>query len=425
MPAVALVTVAIALGSASAAVAVPAPVAMPSDPRAEFVSGDAVTCSDVGFDESIRIGGAGSEPGADAYVAGTTRQDRYLDVAITPDGVAAGVVIDAVVVKGGNGFNLYTDPAVLPPSLAPPQGYFSPLVGAGNIPQISHWFVCYHLDPLPTGSLLIEKEVIPPAGLPAQSLPLSFSVLVTCDAPGFEPVVITFGRSGGVALNAGSVLIDALPTGTTCTVEEEGTASLPPGTVVSFSPDSTVQIGDAAGAEVTVTNDFTGISVLQGSLTITKAVQPAVSPADLPAEWIVEYACLDGTVGTVALPAAGGTSAPIMVTAGTYCAIAEATTSVPPGWTVTYQSGDQISATGLTVPVFEAPVDVTVTNTPPTPVPSPSPSPGPGTPSEPDAPELAASGAPAPVGLAVAGAAALLSGAVAAACPRRRGRAGR
>ncbi|NYE19210.1 DUF5979 domain-containing protein [Microbacterium immunditiarum] len=369
------------------AVAVPAPIAMPSDPRAEFVEGNVMTCAQLGLEGSIRLGGSHDEPGADAYVSVTTREQRFVDVAITSAGVSAGVVIDAVVVKGGDGFNLYTNPAVLPPALLPPQDYVSPLVGAGNIAQISHWFVCYHFDALPTGSLLVDKDVIPPPGLPVDALPISFSVLVTCDAPGFVPVVLTFGRAGGVALSADSVLIEDLPVGTTCTIEEQDTDGFPAGTVVSFSPDSTVQIGDTEGVEVVVTNDFSGIAILQGSLTITKVVESTLPPAEIPAEFVVEYACLDGVEGSVTLPETGGTSAPIVTTAGTYCAIAEATASLPPGWTVIYQSGDQTSTTDLIVHVFDTPVTVTVTNTSPSPPPSPSPSP-----TDPGAPELAESG---------------------------------
>lgn len=400
--------------------AVPAPVAAPSDPRAQFVEGNATTCAQIGVDPAIQIGGAGSAAGADAYVSGTTREDRYVDLAITAAGASAGVVIDAVVVKGGDGFNLYTDPQVLPPVAAPPQGFFSPFVGAGNIARISHWFVCYHFNELPTGSLVVSKQIVAPSSIPVQSLPGSFSALVSCDAPGFEPVVITFGLLGGVALDAGTVLFEDLPTSTTCTLEEQGMDAFPAGTVVSFSPGSTVQIGDTSGVQVTVVNDFSGIAMLQGSLTITKVVESA-GGADVPTEFAVEYACTDGTAGTLTLPGSGGTAAPIVTTAGTYCAIAEAPGSLPPGWTVVYQHGEETSTTELIVPVFETPVSVTVTNTAPTPTPSPT------TGTDPSDPELAPTGAEAPLGWAMLGAALLVGGAAGLLAPRlarRRGAPG-
>jgi hypothetical protein len=56
------------------------------------------------------------------------------------------VVIDAVVVKGGNGYNTYTDSTYLPPTLQPDQHYIPTLNNGGNVPTISHWFVCYHLE---------------------------------------------------------------------------------------------------------------------------------------------------------------------------------------------------------------------------------------------------------------------------------------
>jgi hypothetical protein len=398
--------VALILGAAAPAAAVAEPIAGPSDPRAEFVEGNATTCAQVGFAGAIRLGGDGAAEGADAYVSATTRQQRYVDVTITAAGAAAGVVIDAVVVKGGNAFNLYANPAVLPPALAPPQGYFSPYVGAGNVPQISHWFVCYHFDAPPTGSLALSKQVIPPAGVPVQSLPTTFDVLVSCDAPGFQPVLVTFGLLGGVALDAANVLIEDLPIGTTCTLDEQDTGAFPSGATVSFDPAATVQIAGSTGTSVSVINDFSGIAILQGSLTITKVVE--ASQSAVPDEFSVEYACLDGTAGTITVPGTGGASAPIVTSAGTYCAIAEAPGSRPPGWTVLYEHEQQTSTTGLIVPVFETPVTVTVTNTAPVPGPSPTDP----TDVQPDGPVLADGGGVLWPGWAVLGAALLLGGVV-------------
>ena len=85
-------------------------------------------------------------------------QGEEVDVTITG---GPGVVVDAVVVKGGNGHNIYSNPAVLPPTLGPPQHYISPFNGGGNVPTISHWFVCYRLTTPPTpGSLTVAKAVI-------------------------------------------------------------------------------------------------------------------------------------------------------------------------------------------------------------------------------------------------------------------------
>jgi hypothetical protein len=150
----------------------------PSDPRATFVAGNVETCAEAGFPSAIRV--AGEEGSAsDANVSGTVKTNAgsvqpgvgtELDVAIT----GANVVIDAVVVKGGNASNVYTNPAVLPPTLPPDQHYISPLNAGGNVPDISHWFVCYHIStPAPNGSLTVLKAVIPPHGLPVTPLPTS------------------------------------------------------------------------------------------------------------------------------------------------------------------------------------------------------------------------------------------------------------
>jgi hypothetical protein len=80
--------------------------------------------------------------------SGTTDpgQGQELDVAIP----GAGIVVDAIVVKGGPAYNLYTDPSVLPPALHPDQHYVAPFNRGGKVPTISHWFVCYHVGPSPT-----------------------------------------------------------------------------------------------------------------------------------------------------------------------------------------------------------------------------------------------------------------------------------
>ena len=81
--------------------------------------------------------------------SGTIKPGQGEEVNVTLVNPAA--VIDAVVVKGGNGHNVYLNPSFLPPTLGSPQHYISPFNGGGNVPTISHWFVCYHLTtPPPT-----------------------------------------------------------------------------------------------------------------------------------------------------------------------------------------------------------------------------------------------------------------------------------
>ena len=387
-----------------AAGAVAPPSATPSDPRAQLVQGNVTTCAQLGLDGSSRMGAERWFDASDAYVTTTSRDQRYIDVSITPAGVLAGVVIDAVVVKGGDGYNLYTDPSVLPPALGVPQGYHSPSVGSGNIPQISHWFVCYHIDALPTGSLLVNKDFIPPTGVPVEELPLQYVVLVECDAPGFESVLLTFGRGGGVPLPADDTVIVGIPVGTLCTITELDTDGFPAGTVVTYAPARTVQIAAEGGNTVAVRNDFSAVAVREGQLVIQKAITEGTPPGD----WTIDYACTDDTAGTITIPAGGGTSAPIVVDEGAFCVVAEPTAALPSGWTVAYQLGDAVQSDPPVAFIGEEPVTVGVLNTgPATPAPSPTVTPAPTTAPDPEQTgELAASGgsasaAPALMALAV------------------------
>lgn len=171
---------------------------------------------------ATRLGGNNWDNATDGNLIGSTRQERYLDLTITTTGPSAGLVVDAIVVKGGNGYNLNRDPEVLPPRLSAPQGYLAPLVGEGRIPQISHWFACYRFDPTPQGSLVVNRDVLPPGGFPATPLPTQFKVKVHCDMLGFQPVTLTFGSGGGRAIQStrGGAVIEGLAIGTTCTLEE-------------------------------------------------------------------------------------------------------------------------------------------------------------------------------------------------------------
>jgi hypothetical protein len=123
----------------------------PSDPRATFHdAANATTCADVGFPSSTILGSGGS-PQAN----GTVTADANYSVTISAyTGVNAGAdsqkinvailksgfVIDAIVVKAGNGYNQY--PSIVSDMIAP-------LNNGGNVPGISHWFLCYHTAPPP------------------------------------------------------------------------------------------------------------------------------------------------------------------------------------------------------------------------------------------------------------------------------------
>ena len=221
-------------------------------------------------------------------------------------------VIDAVVVKGGNGYNVYSNPSFVPPTLGPPQHYISPFNGGGAVPAISHWFVCYHLTtPPPAGSISVVKTVIPPDGVAATALPTTFSATVTCGA---QNVVVTLPGGGG--LGTPDPALAGLAPGTVCKVVED-TSGLPPDTVVTYEPpgaDTTgVTIGAGAGVRVTITNEYTNTPVLTGSVQISKVVAPNVPVGVvLPATFTAEVVCDDGTDVLVTMPGSGGPGTPIV-----------------------------------------------------------------------------------------------------------------
>ena len=119
----------------------------PSDTRATYTTGNVTTCADIGLPNDTMVGSTSDANASDANVsgvvatnAGATQPGTGEELNVTITGSA---VIDAVMVKGGNGYNTYTDATYLPPTLGPPQHYIAPLNNGGNVPVISHWFVCY------------------------------------------------------------------------------------------------------------------------------------------------------------------------------------------------------------------------------------------------------------------------------------------
>lgn len=347
------------------------PAAAPSDPRATFINGNVTTCEGAGITPPqggviIQVGAdennTASDPNVSGVVVPHTPQGEELNVTITGGPT---VVIDAVIVKGGPAYNLYTNPTFLPPTLAPPQHYIAPLVGAGNVPSISHWFVCYHVtDPLPTGSLQVSKTVIRPDGRPVTPLPTAYSVEVNCNdgIPEHQNVVFTFGRGGG---REAEPILTGIPIGTVCTVVELGGAA----PVVSYTPagaDSPgVTITGSAGVTVNIVNDFSTVPVQFGTLHFEKVLVPGPPGVDPPPSFAVHVGCTDGTTGPVTLPGSGGPGTPdLVVRSFSLCAMLEIVSSLPAGWTLTYSvNGGPPSATPPLIAVVDSStVSITITN---------------------------------------------------------------
>ncbi len=348
-----------------------APTSSPSDPRAQFVSGNVVTCAGAGIVSTpgvdiIQVGAPENNPASDPNVSGvvTPRAGGGEELSVTITG--ANVVVDAVIVKGGDGYNLYSNPSFLPPALAPAnQHYIAPLNGGGNVPVLSHWFICYHeTTPLPTGTLQVTKAVQVPDGRPVTPLPTSFSALVNCNDgnPAHQNVIMNFNNGGGRSTTGN---LTGIPPGTVCTVvEQSGGAPLVTYTPVGANaPGITITAG--AGVVVNIINDFSTVPVQRGVLHFTKVLLPPPAGVQPPPSFTVEVACDDGTTGLVTLPGTGGDGTPdISVRTLSLCTLVEDISALPPGWTRTYSvNGGPPSATPPFVPVVDtATIAITVTN---------------------------------------------------------------
>jgi hypothetical protein len=241
-----------------------------SDNRATFHdAANATTCSDVGFGDDTQVGADGNGSASDSNVSGVVGtnngsihngQGEELNVTI----LGSSVQIDAVVVKGGNGYNVYENQTFLPPTLGPPQHYISPFNNGGNVPSISHWFICYSATEGPTeGALEITKTVVPPVD-PTAVVPTSFTAHVACDSGNFD---VTFAEGSPAT-------ITGLPDGDVCVVTE--TSVLPTGSAdpvydpatantdgVTITADTTVSVG--------ITNDFSQVAGEQVAKPVTAA----------------------------------------------------------------------------------------------------------------------------------------------------------
>jgi hypothetical protein len=350
----------------------------PSDPRATFTAGNVTRCGNVGLGSDVQVGTTGSATGPRGVATVQTNtgpirpgKGEELNITVNP---SVAIVVDAVIVKGGNGYNTYKDPAVLPPTLPSPQHYIAPLTVGGNVPDISHWIVCLHaVVPPPSATLRVLKVVIPPAsGVPVTPLPATYSAQVDCDdgVLAHQNVPVSFASSGGDAVQEPAVT--GLAPGTTCKVVENNPTAA--GGIAAYEPATaatsgiTVPTNDAA-ITATIVDDFTHVPVQPGDVDVVEHVD---APAGVePPTVTVDVTCDDGTNKTVTLPATSTPDVPVQVRAE--CTVTE-TTPLPPGWDVIYAvDGTSTSkppsfvahtATRVTVTLLDTNTTTTTTATP-------------------------------------------------------------
>lgn len=118
----AVLAVTVTLLTATAVLAAPHPGPDPGDPRAVAHDGNVTSCAQAGL------------PGTTLTSVGMENAGKTT-VTVTVAEIPPGETILAVVVKGGPGYNVYQ-------GLTEWTDLHSPLNPGGNIPQVSHWFVC-------------------------------------------------------------------------------------------------------------------------------------------------------------------------------------------------------------------------------------------------------------------------------------------
>ncbi|MEV6827244.1 LPXTG cell wall anchor domain-containing protein [Amycolatopsis sp. NPDC051102] len=188
--AVMALTTAALMGTAGAAFA-----CVPGDDRATGTVGNATKCTDIGLGKAIDVSDQ-------LEVTGGSSKDQYLTVT----GVAKGVTVAAIVVKGGNEYNTYV-PGKKGLSATPPwEKLHAPMVGRDfkNVPQISHWFACgVKKDTPPETTTAPPTKPTKPVETTKPSAPATSDTSVaptsSTTAPAAVPAGNESGTGGGLA----------------------------------------------------------------------------------------------------------------------------------------------------------------------------------------------------------------------------------
>lgn len=131
---------AVAAAVTGAVFATSAQAAETDDPRAVAFDGNVSTC------EGAELAGEIIDP------SDLTYEDGEIDVdqSVTITGVAEGVTVTGIVVKGGNAYNVYEPGLRELPADVPWEDLVAPINDGGQQPALSHWFVCGTVDTPPS-----------------------------------------------------------------------------------------------------------------------------------------------------------------------------------------------------------------------------------------------------------------------------------
>lgn len=169
-------------------VAVAAATGAGEDPRAEIHVGNVTTCADAGLD-GVQL------KGDTDFDYALSDQQKHL--AITS--VTEGVTVTGIVVKGGPDANIYVPGERGLPEQPVWKKLRSPLNGGGQIPTISHWFVCGEVTPPtttePTTTTTEPSE--PTISTPPQPTTTTVPAASTTGESSTTPVTTTSSEAGG------------------------------------------------------------------------------------------------------------------------------------------------------------------------------------------------------------------------------------
>ncbi len=156
------VATAVLVGFGSIAAAAPA---TSGDPRATAFSGNVSTCGGAGISGTIVIGSA-SGSGAQNNFIEVASDGTYLDMRMQTGGTLSGAVV-----VGVSGYNVYTGRLFVNASA---EDLHAPLAAPGDVPPISHWFMCSTEEaaaPLLRRQARHRHRVEPPPPPPPQPRP--------------------------------------------------------------------------------------------------------------------------------------------------------------------------------------------------------------------------------------------------------------
>ena len=177
--------------------------------------GNVTTCAQVGFPGSVQYNGSiVTSVDVTALFTATVVGNKY----VTISNIASGVVFQAVVLKGGNGYNVYNPPVA---------SMRSPLNNGGNVPDLSHWFACTTTAPVVTTT---TAPVVTTTTAPVVTTTTA-PVVTTTTAPVVTtttvPVVTTTTVPVVTTTTAPVVTTTTVPVVTTTTVPVVTTTTVP------------------------------------------------------------------------------------------------------------------------------------------------------------------------------------------------------